>query len=487
MNGVNEEMIDVEPICRKFKQYFEIDNRCILSAKFGDGKSYFLSKFTQMYSKEYLFITIYPVNYQVVENGEIFELIKRDILLRLLSENTIKISDIEFTKSFQAAYYLSQNYEEIFGNLIQIIPQFNFCGLEIDLGNISKGLKSIISGYKEWEKEINETEKEKADKFIRAFDVKHGSIYEFDAISQLIYNIISNYKKSSGKKVVLIIEDLDRIDPAHIFRILNVFSAHFDNQLYGEGNKYNLDKIITVCDYNNIKNIYHHVYGEKTDFIGYISKFSNMGPFNYSLYNMLKDYIMDNLLDKSLLNYKAICNALCYNILESLNIEHNKFNLRIVKERLVKARKCVTDRNIPLKGSLIDYYVNTNNNFAILIAIIKMFNIDDKNIFIEDNIDEIINLIGTNWLLLPEGYGSVIFEPVVYQTGSKIQINLTREIDSSHYQPYQVGDFDIISCEDNIIKEIKLYSYQNEIKKLKGFLFKKLPEIVDLYKSTLTL
>lgn len=487
MNDEKEVMINVEPICRQFKQYIEIDNRCILSAKFGDGKSYFLSKFTQMYSKEYLFITIYPVNYQVMGNGEIFELIKRDILLRLLSEITIKYSDIEFTKSFQAAYYLSQNYEEILGNLIQIIPQFNLCGLEIDLGNISKGLKSIISGYKEWEKKIKETDKEKADKFIKAFDLQKGSIYEFDAISQLIYNIISDYKKSSGKEVVLIIEDLDRIDPAHIFRILNVFSAHFDNQLYGEGNKYNFDKIITVCDYDNIKNIYHHVYGDKTDFIGYISKFSNIEPFNYSLYNLLKEYIINHLLDKSLLNYKIICNTLCYYILESLNIEHNKFNLRIVKERLVKARKCVTDRNIPLKGSLIDYYVNTNNNFAILIAIIKMFNIDDKNIFIEDNIDEIINLIGTNWLLLPEGYGSVIFDPVVYQTGSKIQINLTREINSSHYQPYQVGDFDIISCEDNIIKEIRLYSYQNEKKKLKEFLFKKIPEIADFYKSTQTL
>lgn len=487
MNDVNEEMIDVEPICRQFKQYFEIDNRCILSAKFGDGKSYFLSKFTQMYSKEYLFITIYPVNYQVMGNGEIFELIKRDILLRLLSEITIKYSDIEFTKSFQAAYYLSQNYEEILGNLIQIIPQFNLCGLEIDLGNISKGLKSIISGYKEWEKKIKETDKEKADKFIKAFDLQKGSIYEFDAISQLIYNIISDYKKSSGKEVVLIIEDLDRIDPAHIFRILNVFSAHFDNQLYGEGNKYNFDKIITVCDYDNIKNIYHHVYGDKTDFIGYISKFSNIEPFNYSLYNLLKEYIINHLLDKSLLNYKIICNTLCYYILESLNIEHNKFNLRIVKERLAKAKKCVIDRNIPLKGSLIDYYVNTNNNFAILIAIIKMFNIEDKNIFTENNIDEIINLIGTNWLLLPEGYGSVIFEPVVYQTGSKIQINLTREIDSSHYKPYQVGDFDIISCEDNIIKEIRLYSYQNEKKKLKEFLFKKIPEIADFYKSTQTL
>lgn len=294
MNDVNEEMIDVEPICRRFRQYIEIDNRCILSAKFGDGKSYFLSQFTQMYNDEYLFITIYPVNYQVMGNGEIFEMIKRDILLRLLSENAIKDSSIEFTKSFKVAYYLSQNYEEILGNLIQIIPKFNFREFEIDFGNIYNGLKSIISRYKEWEKKINETDKEKADKFIKDFDVEKGSIYEFDAISQLIYNIISDYKESSGKKVVLIIEDLDRIDPAHIFRILNVFSAHFDNQLYGESNKYNFDKIITVCDYNNIKNIYHHVYGENTDFIGYISKFSNIEPFHYSLYNLLKEYITNH-------------------------------------------------------------------------------------------------------------------------------------------------------------------------------------------------
>lgn len=101
----NEEMIDVKPICRQFKQYFEIDNRCILSAKFGDGKSYFLSKFTQMYSDECLFITIYPVNYQVMENGEIFELIKRDILLRLLSEKAIVSRKINYTKSFKSAYY----------------------------------------------------------------------------------------------------------------------------------------------------------------------------------------------------------------------------------------------------------------------------------------------------------------------------------------------------------------------------------------------
>lgn len=84
----------------------------------------------------------------------------------------------------------------------------------------------------------------------------------------------------------MIIEDLDRIDPAHIFRILNVFSAHFDR--YGVDktcgdNKFCLDKIVTVCDINNIKKIYAHVYGDNTDFTGYISKFSNSKEYIYSL------------------------------------------------------------------------------------------------------------------------------------------------------------------------------------------------------------
>ena len=96
--------------------------------------------------------------------------------------------------------------------------------------------------------------------------------------------------------MVLIIEDLDRIDPAHIFRILNVFSAHFDRHTPGVvefettcgGNKFCLDKIISVCDIDNIKNIYAHIYGEKTDFIGYISKFSNSKEYIYSLKEKVK-------------------------------------------------------------------------------------------------------------------------------------------------------------------------------------------------------
>ena len=42
-----------------------------------------------------------------------------------------------------------------------------------------------------------------------------------------LYNLIDQLKKD-GKKTVLIIDDLDRIDPEHIFRLLNVFAAHLD-------------------------------------------------------------------------------------------------------------------------------------------------------------------------------------------------------------------------------------------------------------------
>lgn len=61
---------------QNFKKHLDRNNRCILSARFGDGKSRFLSEFMQEYKDGYLFIPIYPVNYQVADNKDIFEYIK---------------------------------------------------------------------------------------------------------------------------------------------------------------------------------------------------------------------------------------------------------------------------------------------------------------------------------------------------------------------------------------------------------------------------
>lgn len=480
-------MINVEPICEKFKRYIEVDNRCILSAKFGDGKSYFLSQFIKKYSDDYLFITIYPVNYQVMDNREIFELIKRDILLRLLSEKVISNKKINYKKSFQSAYYLRENCDKILENLITVIPQFNFSGFDINIGNIYKGIRKIRNDYQQWKEEINETEEEKANKFINGFNYKIGSINEFDVISQFIYNIISYYKKRSNKKVVLIIEDLDRIDPGHIFRILNVFSAHFDNQSYGENNKYNFDKIITVCDYNNIENIYHHVYGENTDFIGYITKFSNREPFYYSLHEFIKDYILNSLLDKSLLKYKEICNVLCNNIIRSLIKGTDFYNLRIVKERLDKAEKSIYNINIPLDNFLKGYYINSFNTFAYLIAIIKGFNIDENSIFDKKYIEEIIALIGVNWLLISLSSDGKILNPILQQTGFAIKIILRRLLRHNMYESYEGGTFEILSCENELINEIRLIAYHDVESQLKNFLFNRKDEIIKYYRDNIIL
>ena len=96
-----------------------------------------------------------------------------------------------------------------------------------------------------------------------------------------ITNIIANsIKVNPEKDTVLIIDDVDRIDPEHLFRILNVFAAHFD---FGskEKNKFNFDKILLVCDFHNIRNAFHHRYGNDVDFRGYINKFFSSEIYHF--------------------------------------------------------------------------------------------------------------------------------------------------------------------------------------------------------------
>lgn len=69
-----------------FKEHLNINERTIFSAKFGDGKTFFLDIFKKKYKDNYEFITIYPVNYQIADNKEIFEYIKRDILIQMVAK-----------------------------------------------------------------------------------------------------------------------------------------------------------------------------------------------------------------------------------------------------------------------------------------------------------------------------------------------------------------------------------------------------------------
>ena len=79
-----------------FSQYLATTDRIILSAKFGDGKTFFLNQLrsSNELNEDYKFFTIYPVNYSVSKNEDVFEYIKRDIILQLNKEGLLDKVDI---------------------------------------------------------------------------------------------------------------------------------------------------------------------------------------------------------------------------------------------------------------------------------------------------------------------------------------------------------------------------------------------------------
>ncbi len=344
----NDVLISTDSYLLDFKKYLDNNHRSILSARFGDGKSFFLSQFIQQYKDDYLFIPIYPVNYQVADNKDIFEYIKRDILIRLLGEDNIIIDDTVIGTSNLLFAYFNNNKCDTVLDLLSIIPDINVYGVDLKIGNVFEKIENIKNKFLDFKKHFK-NEKEQSEDFVNLFKEKEGSIYEYDTLSQLICDLIINYRKNNKQEVVLIIEDLDRIDPSQVFRILNIFSAHFDrynqsieevSKTFGK-NKFCFDKIISVCDFNNLQSIYEHLYGKNTDFNGYISKFTSSYPFRYNLRDNFKNYLLNNLIDQDLIKFKIISNALADFIIDGYydiqgGIDYNGDNLRNIIQSLSK-------------------------------------------------------------------------------------------------------------------------------------------------------
>lgn len=283
------EPIDISNNINDFRQVFESESRIIFSAKFGDGKSYFLKKFMESYPKEandYYFITLHPVNYVVEENRDVIEYIKRDILFQLIKDNRI--------------YDFKEGYDKIFdavcnGESLLKLADFAASIISVDvLKDGYEALKNLVSTIHKKCKEQNVLHV--VDDYLNGFYGKTGSISECDAFTCLIQKSL----KQMMAKSVLIIEDLDRIDPAHLFRIMNVLSSQVDNPYYSEvpnGNKFGFDKIILVMDYEIAKHLFHHFYGKEANYEGYMNKFLNTLPFSYSIKEEAHRQVRQKILD----------------------------------------------------------------------------------------------------------------------------------------------------------------------------------------------
>lgn len=365
--------LSLENEISSFGKYFDCNCRCILSAQFGEGKSFFLSEFEKSRSQEYDFITLYPTNYQVCENKDIFENIKRDILIGLLAldDSILKTFDKSRRKILHNAIYSNRD------DLLQCLPDISVGVLNINSAQIIKAVRNIYHKYRL----CHTNDSNILNEYLSEFESGKSPIYEFDPISQIICEIIDK-RKSQGKKAVLVIEDLDRIDPGNIFRILNIFSAHIstkdsiDNNFQ---NKFGFEKIIIVCDYLNIKNIYHHLYGINTDFSGYISKFSPNKKYSYSLRSRMKDYF-SSIIDGYLHNM-VVPTVLAEKIfnLDKPNGTHYKNNFRCLIEQLTHSVDLISDKQpyFTIKDRLDEHiYISNREPMLIFMAICKQFGID---------------------------------------------------------------------------------------------------------------
>lgn len=83
-----------------FKSHIEdVDNeRIIFSGRYGSGKTTFLSDyFNQIDAKEeYDVYKLYPVNYSIASNEDIFSYIKYDLIFELLKSG-IEVEKMDFT------------------------------------------------------------------------------------------------------------------------------------------------------------------------------------------------------------------------------------------------------------------------------------------------------------------------------------------------------------------------------------------------------
>ena len=278
--------INISGKLNDFAQYLETTDRIILSAKFGDGKTYLLNELRkdEAMQNKYEFFTIYPVNYSVAKNEDVFEYIKRDIIVQLHERKLLENIDLN---ALFASVLTSDDFTSVVSFLLSFVPMGEF------YNKVYHKFLEIKNKYDE--------KKHTADKYLSQFANTAGCIYEEDGYTTLIRMAIEwisqdhslNGEERKAKKPVLIIEDLDRLDPKHLFRILNVVSAHIDDSDRPDivGNKFGFNNIVLVMDYDVTKHIFHHFYGVQACYEGYMSKFLSREPFRYSIkYIMIRAF-----------------------------------------------------------------------------------------------------------------------------------------------------------------------------------------------------
>ena len=142
-------------------------------------------------------MTIYPVNYQVASNEDIFSLIKRDVIYQLLWNEMIS-DDVAISNDIILWFFLQNKGVSLLADLLSnlstvAIPNEYKPMVVAGLKSISL-FKVIKDKFNKYKSEIDESEL--LDKFLD--EVDSHTVYEEDIITAIIKKAIEQYSVNSN-------------------------------------------------------------------------------------------------------------------------------------------------------------------------------------------------------------------------------------------------------------------------------------------------
>lgn len=370
----------VEEATKDFDAHLELEDneRIIFSGRYGIGKTSFLDYYFEKKKKSHFIIRLAPVNYSVSSNEDIFSYIKYDILMQLIEKGEFTFINFDFKKWEVLPFFIATEFKSILGGFLRAltkIASIKYKGVD----KIYEELQFLSKKLNEYQEKANKSDSDNALDFISNITEKEGSIYEFNLITEIIIKALGAI---DTKEKILIIDDLDRIDPEHIFRLLNVFSAHIDFKQ--EGDKFGFSKSIFVCDIDNIRNIFKTRYGADTDFNGYIDKFYSKKVFNFNNKNDLIEILGKLVEDLDFNDYPVLLQRASRSkigeelllILDSFRV-NNVFNLRSLfkTKRIPLGKKYLFRSGSANPGLSIDHFIS-----AIAIEVLIMIYGDKESL-----------------------------------------------------------------------------------------------------------
>ena len=293
------------------------NTRILFSGPFGSGKTTFLESYFRLegVADKFDTYTLSPIDYSIYSNEDIIRYIKYDLIYKLVDKYPDSFEERYISKITAVETYLEYNYLDILINLAAFAPKYG-----------EKASKFMLVFKENWQKikelkEGAESYQKLASAYTGALELSEGSIYEHDAVSEMIEYLIEENREDCLK--VLIIDDIDRIDPHHIFRLFNVFSAHFNLRRRSDTTKFGFHKVIFVCDEQNVRKLYHNRFGADIDYNGYIDKFFSKHIFYYDI-----KYALEKAIIQIVKKIKISSND--YHVVQRLDAVHNYISTFVI-------------------------------------------------------------------------------------------------------------------------------------------------------------